>query len=95
MTAVADSVRGLHCPAPNDRQVRRDEAVTVDGAPAWVYEFDLTWDVAGYDSTGERAALLLVDVGRPEPALLYLSIPDTHAELYGVIDEVIAGVQLL
>jgi hypothetical protein len=95
VTAVADSVRGLHYPAPNDRQVRRDEAVTVDGAPAWVYEFDLTWDVAGYDSTGERAALLLVDVGRPEPALLYLSIPDTHAELYGAIDRVLGDVEVL
>ena len=38
---------------------------------------------------GERAALLLIDVGRPAPALLYISIPNTHAELYGVIDRVL------
>ena len=93
--AVADAVRQLHYPAPNEREVRRDEAVTVDGAPAWVYEFDLSWDVAGYDSTGERAALLLVDVGRPAPALLYLSIPNTHAELYGAIDRVLGDVDVL
>jgi hypothetical protein len=95
VTAVADAVRVLHYPAPNEREVRRDEAVTVDGASAWVYEFDLTWDVAGYDSTGERAALLLIDVGRPVPALLYLSIPNTHAELYGAIDSVLDDVDLL
>jgi hypothetical protein len=94
VTAVADSVRVLHYPQPNERQVRRDEALTVDGAPAWVYEFDLTWDAAGYDSSGERAALLLVDVGRAAPALLYLSIPNTHAELYGQIDRVLADVQV-
>jgi hypothetical protein len=94
-TAVADSVRGLYYPAPNERSVRRDEAVTVDGASAWLYEFDLTWNVAGYDSTGERAALLLIDVGRPAPALLYLSIPNTHAELYGVIDRVLDDVDVL
>ena len=93
--AVADAVRQLHYPAPNEREVRRDEAVTVDGAAAWVYEFDLSWDVAGYDSTGERAALLLVDVGRPAPALLYLSIPNTHAELYGAIDRVLGDVDVL
>ncbi|NYJ04547.1 DUF2510 domain-containing protein [Petropleomorpha daqingensis] len=92
---VGDSVRGNYYPAPNEREVRRDEARTVDGHAAWLYEFDLTWHVAGYDSTGERAALLLVDVGRHAPALLYISIPNTHAELYGVIDQVIENVQVL
>ncbi len=92
---LADSVRSNYYPGPNERTVRRSEAVTVDGAPAWVYEFDLSWRVAGYDASGERAALLLVDVGRPAPALLYLSIPNTHAELYGVIDRVLGDVDLL
>ncbi|MCZ2816488.1 DUF2510 domain-containing protein [Modestobacter sp. VKM Ac-2984] len=94
-TALADSVRTRYYPEPNERTVRRDEAVTVDGAAAWVVEFDLTWDVPGYDSSGERAALLLIDVGRPAPALLYLSIPNTHAELYGAIDRVLADVEVL
>jgi hypothetical protein len=92
---LADSVRGNYYPAPNERRVLRDEARTVDGAPAHLYEFDLSWKVPGYDSTGERAALLLVDVGRPAPALLYISIPNTHAELYGVIDQVLDGVEVL
>ncbi|KGH44742.1 hypothetical protein IN07_22495 [Modestobacter caceresii] len=94
-TAVADSVRSRYYPEPNEREVRRDEAVTVDGAAAWVVEFDLTWDAEGYDASGERAALLLVDVGRPAPALLYLSVPNTHAELYGAIDRVLADVDVL
>jgi hypothetical protein len=94
-TTLADSVRGNYYPAPNERTVRRSEALTVDGAAAWVVEFDLTWDVPGYDASGERAALLLVDVGRPAPALLYLSIPNTHAELYGVIDRVLGDVDVL
>jgi hypothetical protein len=92
---VADSVRGNYYPAPNERRVLNDEARTVDGHAAHLYEFDLAWDVQGYDSTGERAALLLIDVGRPAPALLYFSIPNTHAELYGVIDEVLDGVEVL
>jgi hypothetical protein len=36
-----------------------------------------------------------VDVGRPVPALLYVSIPNTHAELYGVIDRVVEGTEVL
>jgi len=92
---VADQVRTRYYPGPNDREVLRDEALTVDGADAWVYEFDLSWDVAGYDASGERAALLLIDVGRPAPALLYLSIPNTHAELYGSIDRVLGDIDVL
>jgi Protein of unknown function (DUF2510) len=95
VTSVADAVRGYYYPQPNDRKVMRDEARTVDGHAAHLYEFQLSWHVPGYDSTGERAALLLIDVGKPAPALLYLSIPNTHAELYGVIDRVLAGVKVL
>ncbi len=92
---LADSVRGNYYPGPNERVVLRDEATTVDGAAAWIHEFVLSWDAAGYDATGERAALVVIDTGRPAPALLYLSIPDTHAELYGVIDRVIGAVDVL
>jgi hypothetical protein len=95
VTSVADAVRAYYYPAPNDRKVMRDEPRTVDGHAAHLYEFQLSWHVPGYDSTGERAALLLIDVGRPAPALLYLSIPNTHAELYSVIDRVIKDVRVL
>ncbi|SEO72220.1 DUF2510 domain-containing protein [Trujillonella endophytica] len=92
---VVDSARVNYYPAPNEQEVLRDEELTVDGAPAHLVEFNLRWDIEGYDATGERAALLLIDVGRAQPALLYLSIPNTHAELYGVIDQVIASVDVL
>jgi hypothetical protein len=92
---IADSVRGNYYPGPNERRVTRDEARTVDGHAAHLIEFQLSWDVPGYDATGERAALLLIDVGRPAPALLYISIPNTHAELYGVIDRVLDAVEVL
>jgi Protein of unknown function (DUF2510) len=92
---IADSVRANYYPAPNERKVLRDEARTVDGHAAHLVEFQLSWQVPGYDATGERAAVLLIDVGRPAPALLYVSIPNTHAELYGVIDHVIDSVEVL
>ena len=95
LAAVAESVRLHYYPAPNERKVLRDEARTVDGHAAQLYEFQLSWDVPGYDASGERAALLLIDVGRPAPALLYISIPNTHAELYGVIDRVLDSVDVL
>ncbi len=92
---LAESVRANYYPGPNEREVLRDEATTVDGAAAWIYEFVLSWDAPGYDATGERAALVVIDTGRAAPALLYLSIPNTHAELYGVIDRVIGATEVL
>ncbi|TQN41593.1 uncharacterized protein DUF2510 [Blastococcus colisei] len=92
---VADSVRFNYYPRPNERTVLREEPRTVDGHPAYLYEFQLAWDAPGYDASGERAVLMLIDVGRPVPALLYISIPNTHAELYGVIDRVIEDVDVL
>ena len=92
---VADSVRGNYYPLPNERSVLREESRDVDGHAGYLYEFRLSWGAPGYDASGERAALLLVDVGRPAPALLYISIPNTHAELYGVIDRVIDAVDVL
>ena len=92
---VADSAIANYYPYPNEREVRRDEERTIDGHAAHLYEFQLTWDVAGYEASGERAAMLLIDVGRPAPALLYISIPNTHAELYGVIDRVLDDVDVL
>lgn len=93
--AVAASVRSSYYPGPNDRADLTAEAMTVAGRSAYLLEFDLSWDVDGYDSTGERVALMLIDTGKPQPALLYLSIPNTHAELYGVIDRIIASVELV
>ncbi|WP_346619922.1 DUF2510 domain-containing protein [Blastococcus montanus] len=92
---LATSVRANYYPGPNEQEVLRDEPRTVDGHAAHLYEFTLAWDVEGYDASGERAALLVIDVGRPAPALLYVSIPNTHAELYGVIDRVIDSVDVL
>jgi hypothetical protein len=95
LATVADSVRGNYYPGPNERTVLRDEAREVDGHAAWLHEFQLAWDVPGYNASGERAALLLIDVGRPAPALIYISIPNTHAELYGAIDRVLDAVDVL
>lgn len=92
---VQESVRLNYYPSPNTIETLRDEPITIDGASAHLLEFDLTWEVPGYDSTGERAALLLIETGRSAPALVYISIPNTHAELYGIVDRVISEIDVL
>ena len=92
---VSQSFRSNYYPAPNEADVLSSEAITVAGRSGYLLKFDLTWDVSGYDSTGERVALLLLDTGKERPAVVYVSVPNTHAELYGVIDQIIASIELL
>lgn len=92
---VSESFRSNYYPAPNDKDVLSSEPVTIGGRQGHLLTFDLTWDVAGYDSTGERVALVLLDTGRERPAVMYISIPNTHAELYGVIDQLVASIQVI
>ncbi|MCV2488656.1 DUF2510 domain-containing protein [Geodermatophilus sp. YIM 151500] len=93
--AMSEWKRLAYYPAPHSVAVLRDEPRTVDGRPAHLREFELSWDVRGYEAHGERVAVLLVDVGDPAPALLFVSVPDTHPDLYGVIDRVLEGVDVL
>lgn len=89
------SFRANYYPAPNEYEPLSAGPVTIDGAPGYLLEFNLSWDVEGYDSTGERVALLLLDAGQERPAVVYISIPNTHAELYGIVDQLVGSIQLL
>lgn len=91
---AADSVRGKYYPQPNESKAVKEGPLEIDGHQAYQTRFDLSWDVEGYDSTGERVCLLLIDTGKPRPALMYISIPNTHGEMYGIVDDVIASIRV-
>jgi hypothetical protein len=90
---VAEDVRRSFYPDPNTKTVLRDEETTLGGRPAWVSVFRLGFHEPTLTATGELVAVVLVDVGRPTAAVLYVSIPDTHAGYDRVVDEVIRSVR--
>lgn len=92
---LVESFRANYYPGPNQQNVLTSQPVVVDGHEGYLTVVDLRWDITGYDSTGERAALLIMDTGKEVPALVFVSVPNTHAELYGIIDQLIASIQLL
>ncbi len=94
LEAVEQSVRGHYYPEPNQPTNLKEEAVKIDGHAAYKRSFDLKWDVKGYDSTGERVVLVLIDSGKSSPVFFYCSFPNTHAELYPLIDKVIASIKV-
>jgi hypothetical protein len=92
---VVEDVRNSYYPRPNLQRKIREEQTTVGGRPAWVSEFQLTFAEEGLTAHGERVAVVLVDVGRPDAAVLYVSIPETHAQLNPVISTLIGSVRPL
>lgn len=89
---VAD-VRDNYYPQPNSMETIRDEAITLGGRPAWLREFRLTFERDGLNATDELVGVALIDVGRAEAAVLYVSIPGTHSEYDPVVNEVMESVR--
>ncbi|GAB3157355.1 hypothetical protein GCM10027290_58070 [Micromonospora sonneratiae] len=90
---VAADVRAEYYPQPNRMEPIRDERATLGGRPAWVSVFRLHFTQPGLRATNELAAVACIDVGKPTAAILYVSIPGTHRQYDGVVDEVLASVR--
>lgn len=84
-------------PEHSRSQVQQRE-LTVDGAPAALFRYRAVFDpadAAGYSARTEQVVVLVVDVGRPAPAALYVSLPDTVDDLWPSIDALLAGVRVV
>ncbi|HYN92588.1 MAG TPA: hypothetical protein VES42_01910, partial [Pilimelia sp.] len=92
---VAADVRTKYYPEPNQIEPLRDSRVTLGGLPAWVTVFRLRFSRPGLRAKDELAAVATIDVGRPDAAILYVSIPGTHRQFDYVVDDVLASVRRL
>ena len=90
---VAADVRAEYYPQPNTRDLFREERTTLGGRPAWVTTFRLHFNENGLRAKSELVGVALIDVGRPTAAVLYVSIPETHAEWDYVVDQVLQSVR--
>jgi len=90
---VAADARNGYYPQPNQMETIRDERTVLGGRPAWVTVFRLHFSSPGLRATNELVALACIDVGRPSAAVLYVSIPGTHAQYDWIVDDALAGVR--
>jgi hypothetical protein len=90
---VAEDVRLSFYPKPNSKTVVKDEHTTLGGRPAWESVFRLKFHEPTLKATSELVAVVLIDVGRPSAAVLYVSIPNTVEQYESVIDKVVASVR--
>ena len=59
------------------------------GGKGWLVSSQLTYHRAGVKATGEVVTVAVINTGKPVPAVLFMSIPDTHKKLYPDINFVI------
>ena len=86
---VAADVRAAFYPKKNSMTMLRDEAATLGGRPAWVQKFRMQLSEQGLKATSELVMIAVIDVGRPDAAIVYVSIPDTNHELEYVADDIV------
>jgi hypothetical protein len=90
---VAADVRAEYYPQPNRMELMSDQRSVLGGRPAWVTKFRLHFTEPGLRATDELAAVALIDVGRPQAAILYVSVPGTHRQYDWVVDDVLDSVR--
>lgn len=89
---VAD-VRGQYYPKPNSIETISDEFTNLGGRQAWVSKFRVHFNDPDLRAKDELVGVAMIDVGRPEAAILYVSIPGTHRQFDWVLDDVLASVR--
>jgi hypothetical protein len=90
---VANDVRDQYYPKPNRLEQLDEKLVSLGGRPAWVSKFRLHFNKTDLEAKSELVGLALIDVGRPEAAIVYISIPDTHRQYDPVVDEVLDSIR--
>jgi hypothetical protein len=90
---VLADVRASYYPKPNTIETMRDEVTVLGGRPAWVAKFRLHFHADGLTATSELVGLALINVGRPNAAVLYISIPNTVSKFDPVVDQVLDSVR--
>lgn len=90
---VLADVRASYYPQPNTIDMKRDEVTTLGGRPAWVGVFRLHFHEQGLKATSELVGLALIDVGRPNAAVLYVSIPNTVDQYDPLVEKVLDSVR--
>jgi hypothetical protein len=90
---IAADVRVSFYPKGNQLEQIEAKDLTLGGRPARLLKFRLHFDQPGLRAKSELVSIALVDLGKPEAAILYVSIPDTHRQFDYVADEAPASIR--
>jgi hypothetical protein len=84
---IAADVRISFYPDHNQLEQISAKDLTLGGRPARLLKFRLHFSQPGLKAKSELVSIALIDLGKPEAAILYVSIPDTHRQFDYIADE--------
>ncbi|MET7421857.1 hypothetical protein [Dactylosporangium sp. NPDC005555] len=84
---IAADVRISFYPEQNTIEQISAKDLTLGGRPARLLKFRLHFSQVGLRAKSELVSIALIDLGKPEAAILYVSIPDTHRQFDPIADE--------
>ncbi|WP_327006247.1 hypothetical protein OHA72_02510 [Dactylosporangium sp. NBC_01737] len=84
---IAADVRISFYPKSNQLEQISAKDLTLGGRPARLLKFRLHFSQPGLKAKSELVSIALIDLGKPEAAILYVSIPDTHRQFDYIADE--------
>ncbi|TDD71182.1 hypothetical protein E1298_36000 [Actinomadura rubrisoli] len=70
------------------------QALSVGGRQGWLVASYLTYKRSGVRATGEIVATAVIDTGRPEPAVVFASLPNTHKKMWPDLNAFLAQLKI-
>ncbi|WP_242903334.1 hypothetical protein [Actinomadura terrae] len=71
------------------------QALTVDGHRGWLVASYLTYKRSGVKATGEIVATAVIDTGRPTPAVVLASLPNTSKQVWPDLQQFFAQTKVV
>ncbi|TMQ96742.1 hypothetical protein ETD83_20990 [Actinomadura soli] len=70
------------------------QPLNVDGRQGWLIASYLTYKRDGVRATGEIYATAVIDTGRKAPAVVFVSMPNTHKKMYPDVNAFFTGLKI-
>ncbi|WP_021593004.1 hypothetical protein [Actinomadura welshii] len=91
---VAQGYEAQYYAFPHKSAPLASQALTVGGRPGWLIASYLTYQRDGVRATGEVVATAVIDTGRPSPAVVFASMPNTHKQRWPDVNAFFAQLKI-
>lgn len=91
---AAKGFEGMYYAFPHKSAPLASQPLAVDGHKGWLIASYLTYKRPGVKATGELTAAAVIDTGRPTPAVVFASIPNTHRKMWPDLNQFVAKLKV-
>jgi hypothetical protein len=92
---VAQGYEAQYYAFPHKTAPLASQALNVGGRKGWLIASYLTYQRTGVRATGEIVVTAVIDTGRPVPAVVFASMPNTHKQRWPDVNEFFTHLKLV